>query len=187
MRTQITYSLFKPIVKGPQQLPWFLISLNFYIFGLGGGSSNSWIDTARYSYVISISFIFTHNYFRQTRWCTRWPTPRTLTPSSSRPGASSLSSTSLQLGKYQWFLFRFFYFRRTESSKAVARTSDGLFMSFSGRMVDYGGPFIFRRLMFFSLPRCGPCKMIAPHLEEMSKTMDDVVFLKVAKLLLCLT
>jgi len=26
---------------------------------------------------------------------------------------------------------------------------------------------------------CGPCKMIAPHLEEMSKTMDDVVFLKV--------
>ena len=81
----------------------------------------------------------------------------------------------------------FFYFRRTESSKAVARTSDGLFMSFSGRMVDYGGPFIFHRLMFFSLPRCGPCKMIAPHLEEMSKTMDDVVFLKVAKLLLCLT
>ena len=84
----------------------------------------------------------------------------------------------------QFFLF---YFMRTESSKAVARTSDGLFMSFSGRMVDYGGPFIFRRLMFFSLPRCGPCKMIAPHLEEMSKTMDDVVFLKVAKLLLCLT
>ena len=27
--------------------------------------------------------------------------------------------------------------------------------------------------------RCGPCKMIAPHLEEMSKTMDDVVILKV--------
>ena len=27
--------------------------------------------------------------------------------------------------------------------------------------------------------RCGPCKMVAPHLEEMSKTMDDVVFLKV--------
>merc|ERR1712189_111512 len=26
---------------------------------------------------------------------------------------------------------------------------------------------------------CGPCKMIAPHLEEMSKTMNDVVFLKV--------
>ena len=26
---------------------------------------------------------------------------------------------------------------------------------------------------------CGPCKMIAPHLEEMSKSMDDVVFLKV--------
>merc|ERR1712128_366360 len=26
---------------------------------------------------------------------------------------------------------------------------------------------------------CGPCKMIAPHLEEMSRTMDDVVFLKV--------
>merc|ERR1711931_185363 len=26
---------------------------------------------------------------------------------------------------------------------------------------------------------CGPCKMIAPKLEEMSKSMDDVVFLKV--------
>eukprot|EP00088_Acartia_fossae_P069892 TRINITY_DN9222_c0_g1_i1.p1 TRINITY_DN9222_c0_g1~~TRINITY_DN9222_c0_g1_i1.p1 ORF type:complete len:117 (+),score=33.54 TRINITY_DN9222_c0_g1_i1:36-353(+) len=26
---------------------------------------------------------------------------------------------------------------------------------------------------------CGPCKMIAPHLEEMSKTMDDLVVLKV--------
>jgi len=26
---------------------------------------------------------------------------------------------------------------------------------------------------------CGPCKMIAPHMEEMSKSMDDVVFLKV--------
>eukprot|EP00092_Neocalanus_flemingeri_P019837 GFUD01021488.1.p1 GENE.GFUD01021488.1~~GFUD01021488.1.p1 ORF type:complete len:229 (-),score=87.61 GFUD01021488.1:208-894(-) len=26
---------------------------------------------------------------------------------------------------------------------------------------------------------CGPCKMIAPHLEEMSHTMKDVVFLKV--------
>jgi len=26
---------------------------------------------------------------------------------------------------------------------------------------------------------CGPCKMIAPHLEEMSKSMADVVFLKV--------
>ena len=27
--------------------------------------------------------------------------------------------------------------------------------------------------------RCGPCKLVAPHLEEMSKSMDDVVFLKV--------
>lgn len=26
---------------------------------------------------------------------------------------------------------------------------------------------------------CGPCKMIAPQIEEMDKTMDDVVFLKV--------
>lgn len=26
---------------------------------------------------------------------------------------------------------------------------------------------------------CGPCKMISPHMEEMSKTMTDVVFLKV--------
>eukprot|EP00092_Neocalanus_flemingeri_P005489 GFUD01005919.1.p2 GENE.GFUD01005919.1~~GFUD01005919.1.p2 ORF type:complete len:106 (-),score=34.79 GFUD01005919.1:661-978(-) len=26
---------------------------------------------------------------------------------------------------------------------------------------------------------CGPCKMIAPHLQEMSNTMEDVVFLKV--------
>ena len=31
----------------------------------------------------------------------------------------------------------------------------------------------------YSMSRCGPCKMIAPHLEEMDKTMDDVVFLKV--------
>ena len=34
------------------------------------------------------------------------------------------------------------------------------------------------RFSFLKL-RCGPCKMIAPHLEEMSKTMNDVVFLKV--------
>jgi thiol-disulfide isomerase/thioredoxin len=33
--------------------------------------------------------------------------------------------------------------------------------------------------------RCGPCKMIAPHLEEMSKNMDDVVFLKVLYLVRC--
>ncbi|XP_023324773.1 thioredoxin-2-like [Eurytemora carolleeae] len=26
---------------------------------------------------------------------------------------------------------------------------------------------------------CGPCKMISPHIEEMSKIMEDVVFLKV--------
>ncbi|TRY67075.1 hypothetical protein TCAL_03457 [Tigriopus californicus] len=26
---------------------------------------------------------------------------------------------------------------------------------------------------------CGPCKMIAPQIEEMASTMDDVVFLKV--------
>jgi len=26
---------------------------------------------------------------------------------------------------------------------------------------------------------CGPCKMIAPHLDEMDKTMEDVVFIKV--------
>ena len=26
---------------------------------------------------------------------------------------------------------------------------------------------------------CGPCKMIAPQIEEMSKSMSDVVFLKV--------
>ena len=32
------------------------------------------------------------------------------------------------------------------------------------------------------LCRCGPCKMIAPHMEEMSKTMDDVVFLKVSRI-----
>ena len=26
---------------------------------------------------------------------------------------------------------------------------------------------------------CGPCKMIAPQIEEMSNTMDNIVFLKV--------
>jgi thioredoxin 1 len=27
---------------------------------------------------------------------------------------------------------------------------------------------------------CGPCKMIAPQIEEMSKTLVNVVFLKVS-------
>ena len=31
----------------------------------------------------------------------------------------------------------------------------------------------------YGISGCGPCKMIAPHLEEMDKTMADVVFLKV--------
>jgi thioredoxin 1 len=26
---------------------------------------------------------------------------------------------------------------------------------------------------------CGPCKMIAPQIEEMSKALDNIVFLKV--------
>ena len=32
---------------------------------------------------------------------------------------------------------------------------------------------------YLFVERCGPCKMVAPHLVEMSKTMEDVVFLKV--------
>ena len=29
---------------------------------------------------------------------------------------------------------------------------------------------------------CGPCKMIAPQIEEMEKAMTDVVFLKVSSI-----
>ena len=42
--------------------------------------------------------------------------------------------------------------------------------------VDFAGKLI---VIDFFATWCGPCKMIAPKLEQMDKDMDNVVFLKV--------
>merc|ERR1711997_336275 len=47
---------------------------------------------------------------------------------------------------------------------------------FNAQLEAAGGKLV---VVDFFATWCGPCKMVAPHLEEMSKTMDDVVFLKV--------
>merc|ERR1719175_553114 len=47
---------------------------------------------------------------------------------------------------------------------------------FTSQLEAAGGKLV---VVDFHATWCGPCKMIAPHLEEMDKTMDDVVFLKV--------
>eukprot|EP00091_Calanus_sinicus_P013792 TRINITY_DN3062_c0_g1_i4.p1 TRINITY_DN3062_c0_g1~~TRINITY_DN3062_c0_g1_i4.p1 ORF type:complete len:106 (-),score=47.15 TRINITY_DN3062_c0_g1_i4:112-429(-) len=47
---------------------------------------------------------------------------------------------------------------------------------FNTQLAAAGGKLV---VVDFHATWCGPCKMIAPHLEEMSKTMDDVVILKV--------
>merc|ERR1711955_78448 len=47
---------------------------------------------------------------------------------------------------------------------------------FNNQLTAAGGKLV---VVDFFATWCGPCKMVAPHLEEMSKTMDDVVFLKV--------
>jgi len=47
---------------------------------------------------------------------------------------------------------------------------------FNSQLAAAGGKLV---VVDFHATWCGPCKMIAPHMEEMSKTMQDVVFLKV--------
>ena len=47
---------------------------------------------------------------------------------------------------------------------------------FNAQLEAAGGKLV---VVDFFATWCGPCKMIAPHLEEMSKTDDSVVFLKV--------
>jgi len=47
---------------------------------------------------------------------------------------------------------------------------------FEKQVVDADGRLI---VIDFFATWCGPCKMISPHLAEMSKAMDNVIFLKV--------
>merc|ERR1712217_536173 len=47
---------------------------------------------------------------------------------------------------------------------------------FNNQLTAAGGKLV---VVDFHATWCGPCKLVAPHLEEMSKTMNDVVFLKV--------